>query len=148
METINKIDKLLMTHALHVATQSDDTRKVGAVLYFKDTDTFIEDFNRFPEGVQYESSRCEKPLKYKWYEHAERNVIYKAAQHKHVSTKNSTMYSTYFPCVDCTRAIIQAGIKRLVVNKEPDYKHATWGNDWTIANEMLHESNIETTFLT
>jgi dCMP deaminase len=45
--------------------------------------------------------------------HAEMNAIIQAALHG-VSTKGSTCYVTHFPCINCTKALINAGITRLV----------------------------------
>jgi len=45
--------------------------------------------------------------------HAETNAIIQAALHG-VSTKGSTCYVTHFPCINCTKALINAGIVRLV----------------------------------
>ena len=45
--------------------------------------------------------------------HAETNAIIQAALHG-VSTRDSTCYVTHFPCINCTKALINAGIVRLV----------------------------------
>jgi len=45
--------------------------------------------------------------------HAETNAIIQAALHG-VSTRGSTCYVTHFPCISCTKALINAGIVRLV----------------------------------
>jgi dCMP deaminase len=45
--------------------------------------------------------------------HAETNAIIQAALHG-VSTKGATCYVTHFPCISCTKAVINAGIDRLV----------------------------------
>jgi dCMP deaminase len=45
--------------------------------------------------------------------HAETNAIIQAALHG-VSTKGSTCYVTHMPCINCTKALINAGIVRLV----------------------------------
>jgi dCMP deaminase len=45
--------------------------------------------------------------------HAEMNAIIQAALHG-VSTKGATCYVTHFPCINCTKALINAGIARLV----------------------------------
>jgi dCMP deaminase len=45
--------------------------------------------------------------------HAETNAIIQAALHG-VSTKGCTCYVTHFPCINCTKALINAGITRLV----------------------------------
>ena len=45
--------------------------------------------------------------------HAETNAIIQAALHG-VSTKGATCYVTHFPCINCSKALINAGISRLV----------------------------------
>ena len=45
--------------------------------------------------------------------HAETNAIIQAALHG-VSTKGSTCYVTHLPCISCTKALINAGISRIV----------------------------------
>lgn len=45
--------------------------------------------------------------------HAEVNAIYFAAK-QGISTDNSTLYCTHSPCVNCAKAIVQAGIYRVI----------------------------------
>ena len=45
--------------------------------------------------------------------HAETNAIIQAALHG-VSTRDSTCYVTHLPCIQCTKALINAGIRRIV----------------------------------
>lgn len=45
--------------------------------------------------------------------HAETNAIIQAALHG-VCTKNATCYVTHLPCINCTKALINAGIVRIV----------------------------------
>jgi len=45
--------------------------------------------------------------------HAEQNAIIQAAKHG-ISINGATLYCTNFPCVICTKMIINAGIKRIV----------------------------------
>lgn len=47
--------------------------------------------------------------------HAETNAIIQAALHG-VSTKGAACYVTHYPCLNCTKALINAGITRLVYN--------------------------------
>jgi dCMP deaminase len=47
--------------------------------------------------------------------HAETNAIIQAALHG-VSTRGATCYVTHFPCVNCAKALVNAGIVRLVYN--------------------------------
>lgn len=56
----------------------------------------------------------QRPEKYLWVEHAERNAVYNAAR-LGLSTIGATAYITYgTPCSDCARALIQAGVKEVV----------------------------------
>ncbi|MBM3125373.1 MAG: dCMP deaminase [Chloroflexi bacterium] len=45
--------------------------------------------------------------------HAETNAIIQAALHG-VSTRDSTPYVTHLPCIQCTKALINAGVRRIV----------------------------------
>jgi dCMP deaminase len=66
--------------------------------------------------------------------HAETNAIIQAALHG-VSTKGSICYVTHFPCINCTKALINAGITRLV--------YATSYRLDENALDFLHTANVE-----
>src|SRR5690554_3205477 len=107
----------------HVAQWSKDkSRKVGCVFVNEKQAVLSMGYNGFPRGVNDDvKERYERPAKYMWTEHSERNAIYNAA-YEDVSLRNSTAYVTFFPCTDCARSMIQCGVKR-VVAPEPDYSH-------------------------
>lgn len=130
-----------------VATWSKDTnRKVGAVVVDKDRIVLSMGYNGFPRGCDDSiAQRFEKPEKYLFTEHAERNAIYHAAR-VGVSLKGCTMYATLFPCSDCARGIIQSGIKTLVA-PVPDVEHEKWGESFKVALQMFDEANIEVKLL-
>ena len=68
--------------------------------------------------------------------HAETNAIIQAALHG-VSTRGSTCYVTHLPCINCTKALINAGITRIV-----------YGNAYRIdenAMMFLRDAGIELT---
>jgi dCMP deaminase len=48
--------------------------------------------------------------------HAETNAIIQAALHG-VSTRGATCYVTHLPCINCTKALINAGISRIVYSE-------------------------------
>ena len=65
--------------------------------------------------------------------HAEQNAIVQAATHG-VSIKDSVLYSTTHPCILCSKLIINAGIKKIVIQKSyPD----------KLSEEMLKEAGVE-----
>lgn len=138
-------DKRFMDLAEHFASWSKDLRRgVGAVIVDPDTRNVLSHgYNGLPRGLSDDlGERLERPAKYLWTEHAERNALYNAP----LSVRGATMYCTFFPCAECARAIIQCGIKRLVT-RPPDLDHATWGESFTVAIVMLNEVGIEITYI-
>ena len=131
----------------HIATWSKDINTVtGAVIADKDHRIVSVGYNGFPSGCDDScKERYERPLKYMYTEHAERNAIYNAARIG-VSTKDCTLYVMWFPCADCARAIIQSGITKLVC-KEPDLELPKWGEHFKIALEMLKEAKVEINYI-
>lgn len=92
-----------------------ERKKVGAVIV-KDRMIISDGFNGTPTGFE---NPCEDEEGYtKWYVlHAEANAILKVAK----STQNAegaTLYITLSPCKECSKLIIQAGIKRVVFMKQ------------------------------
>lgn len=137
-----------MDLARHVSTWSKDkSTKVGCVIVAPDMRTVVAmGYNGFPRGV-YDDMQCrhERPLKYKWTEHAERNAIYNAA-HKGISLQGCKMFVPWFPCCDCARAVIQTGITELYCHK-PDLSDERWGADFVISLEMLGEAEVEVVYV-
>lgn len=88
-------------------------RKVGALLV-KDQMIISDGYNGTPAGFE---NICEdevgttKP----YVLHAEANAITKIARSGN-SSQGSTLYITASPCLECSKLIIQAGIKRVVFN--------------------------------
>ncbi|MBU2565534.1 MAG: dCMP deaminase family protein [Candidatus Thermoplasmatota archaeon] len=64
--------------------------------------------------------------------HAEQNAVIQAALFG-VSIKNSTLYSTHYPCSICAKMLINADINEIVYDK--DYED-------DLAKQILSESNI------
>lgn len=144
---MSKWDNRFNEMAKLVASWSKDTNtKVGAVVVDKDKIVLSMGYNGFPRGCDDKiESRYEKPAKYLYTEHAERNCVYHAARHG-VSLKDCTIHCTMFPCCDCARAIIQAGITE-VVAPEPDVNHEKWGESFRVSLLMFEESNVNVKFI-
>lgn len=99
--------------AAHAATKSKDSTKVGAALIGLDGEVRLTSFNGPPKGVRDLPERFERPTKYLFAAHAERNLIAFAAR-EGIRTKGCTVYATHAPCSICAQVMIQAGIKHLV----------------------------------
>ncbi|TPL38882.1 dCMP deaminase family protein [Mesorhizobium sp. B2-4-6] len=140
-------DLRFMTLARHVGGWSKDrSRQVGCVVVGEDNIVRAIGFNGFPRGLDDEvAARHQRPAKYLWTEHAERNAIYAAAR-AGVSLSGTRMYVPWFPCVDCARAIVQAGIVELIA-MEPDMDDPQWGEGFAVSIEMLTEAGIKVRYL-
>ncbi|HIT83471.1 MAG TPA: dCMP deaminase family protein [Candidatus Avibacteroides faecavium] len=90
-------------------------RKVGALIV-KDKMIISDGYNGTPAGFE---NICEdddnKTLPYVL--HAEANAITKIACSNN-SSRGATLYVTDAPCIECSKLIIQAGIKRVVYAKK------------------------------
>jgi peptidyl-dipeptidase Dcp len=85
-------------------------RKVGA-LVVKDKMIISDGYNGTPSGFE---NVCEENNVTKPYVlHAEANAITKLARSSN-NSDGSTLYVTASPCIECSKLIIQAGIKRVV----------------------------------
>ncbi len=135
-----------MSLAEWAASQSEDrSRKTGAVIVDEDSRVVGIGWNQFPRRLDTKvEARHERPAKYQWTEHAERNAIYDAAA-LGVSTKGTTMFLTWYPCADCARAVIQAGIHTLV-SVEPDWDDPKWAADFATVQAMLKEAMVVVIF--
>jgi dCMP deaminase len=75
---------------------------------------------------------------YKYEIHAEMNAIVWAAR-EGISIQGATIYCTYEPCFDCTRAIIAAGLKRIVFREKYKHHEGTEVSDFVKANGAVIE---------
>ena len=138
-------DRRFLELAATIGTWSKDrSAKTGCVIVGADRLVCSTGFNGFVRGVDDNiASRHERPAKYSWTEHAERNAIYNAAR-MGVSLVGTTCYVNWFPCVDCARAIIQTGMVRLV-GLQPNHNDVKWGTDFKFALDMFDEVGLEFT---
>ena len=86
-------------------------RKVGALLV-KNNMIISDGYNGTPSGFP---NVCESPegVTLPYVLHAEANAITKVARSNN-SSEGSTLYVSTSPCMECSKLIIQAGIKRVV----------------------------------
>ncbi len=96
-----------------------DRLRAGAILV-KNNRIISTGYNGSPPGLPHcdndaghllEEGHCIRTI------HAEHNAILQAATAHGVSTDGSTMYSKYNPCMHCSKYVIAAGIKRVVMGK-------------------------------
>ena len=124
----------------------DRSRGVGAVVVTDDEDEVVIGWNGFCRKINDDvEERHQRPAKYLWSEHSERNAFYNAARLGR-STMNCRIYQTMYPCAHCARGIIQCGIKE-VITYEPDWNDLTYADEFAVTKEMLTEAGVAVRFM-
>ncbi len=91
---------------------TDPDTQVGCVVTTLEGRILVTGANHHTYGTAPNETNSQRPEKYDWIEHDERNAIYAAAR-QGVALGGSVMYLPGFPCVECARAIAQSGIRIL-----------------------------------
>lgn len=130
----------------------DPSTQVGAVIVSPDNLIVATGYNGWVRGVSEfapDDPRWNRPDKYYWMAHAERNAIDNCAR-VGVKLDGCTLYSTVMPCADCTRGIIQVGIKRVVVAKDVMveftkhmHDNQTWVQGLEASRDMFDEAGVK-----
>ena len=110
-------------------------RKVGA-LVVKDKMIISDGYNGTPSGFENvceDDNNVTKP----YVLHAEANAITKLARSSN-NSDGSTLYVTAAPCIECSKLIIQSGIKRVVYGEKYRLEEGI---------ELLRKANIEVMYL-
>ena len=107
-----KFDLSFLHMAKVWAQNSHAGRKKVGCLIVRDYSIISDGYNGTPSGFD---NRCEdEDGETKWEVlHAEANAISKLAKSDQ-SSLGATLYTTFSPCKDCAKLVLQAGIKRLV----------------------------------
>jgi dCMP deaminase len=105
-------------------------------------------FNGMPRGFNENiPARYERPAKYLYMEHAERNTLYSAAR-QGVSLIGSSAYITAPPCIDCARGLIQTGVVKVMVPKDHEFANRKdWKDNFKESISMMRECHVEYSFL-
>ena len=145
---VNKWDfRFIELADLQVAQWSKDrSSKVGCVLV-KDREIITTGFNGMPRGCDDNvEARHERPEKYSWFLHAELNAIVNAAR-QGKCTLGCDAYLNWYPCDHCAGVLVNAGIKRVYCDQEPEWKHEKWGENFKRAKTILAEGGVEVIYM-
>ena len=128
-----------------VASRSKDpSTQIGAVIVGPAHEIRSTGYNSLPRRVRDDiPERLERPTKYLWIEHAERNAIYNAAR-AGTPLEDCTLYAELTPCMDCARAIVQAGIVAVVLDEErvERYSSEQYNPHFALVAELFKEAGI------
>lgn len=138
---LSKDDAMYMNIARVVALRSRDEKfKVGAVIA-RGNKILSYGWNGTPHGMDNETRNHDASTKWEVI-HAETNAIAKLAASTS-SSEGATLYLTVAPCSECTKLILQSGIKRVVYKwpylKEVDGVRITQN----YALELLQDNGVE-----
>lgn len=122
----------------------DTSTKVGAIILAPYTHQILSmGYNGMPRDFdETKMDRWERPAKYLYTEHAERNAIYNACRNG-TCLENSIIITTLFPCADCMRGIIQSGIKKIITRNANIEANERWGAHFDAALLMAKECDVD-----
>ena len=129
---MNKFDEKYMAMAeIWAGNSYCKRRKVGALLV-KDRMIISDGYNGTPSGFE-NICEDENGITKPYVLHAEANAITKVAKSGN-SSEGATLYVTAAPCRECSKLIIQAGIRRVV-----------YVNEYSVRDgfELLRRAGIE-----
>lgn len=127
-------DEYFLGIAKVVALRSNCVKRKVAAVIVKDKRIIATGYNGTPRGVQNCNEggcpRCNQmassgtQLEECLCSHGEENAITQSAYHG-VTIKESTLYTTFSPCLLCTKMIINSGIKEVVFNVDYPLSHTS-----------------------
>ncbi len=127
-----------MAHTISQRSK-DPSTQAGAVIADIDNVVIGLGYNGFPRGVDNETFPWERDgklqdTKYAYVCHAEENAVYNANN----TTKGAKIYCTLFPCNECSKTLIQNGIKEVI------FENDKYHNDdiWVASRRMLDAAGI------
>lgn len=115
----------------------DQSTKVGAFILDVNGSTLLSrGYNGIPRGCNDDDpARHERPLKYSFFEHAERNAIYNLAR---AQLKGSFAVTTSQPSMSCTRALISVGVTEVFI---PENEHKELSTDLSLL--LFNEAKVQ-----
>lgn len=128
--------------ALAASKSKDRSTQVGAVVVGPDNDLRASGYNGYPRLVtdDHDGSH-DRETRLLHTIHAEANSIAAAAR-AGTSTKGCRMYVTHWPCADCSKLIIQAGICEVIAPKPTDEFYERWKDSMDAGLAMFREAGV------
>ena len=136
---------------LSAQRSKDPNKQVGACIVDPNRIILGIGYNGFPRGCSDETLPWAKKsqdgdklkTKYPYVCHAEMNAIMNKNQS---SLQDSTIYVTMFPCNECSKLIIQGGIKEVIYYEDKRHGKANAGPDpaYTASMTLLEMAGIKT----
>ena len=136
--------RFLDAAALVASWSKDPSTRVGCVIVNERRHIVATGYNGFPKGVEDSVERLnDRPTKYLMVQHAEVNALLQAE----TSIRGTTAYVTHQPCANCTGAMIQAGIKRIVTYRADPGLAERFEASFNASAVMLEDAGVEIEFV-
>lgn len=135
----------LMREAYAEAAEfSDDLSTKNGALLVSPAGVVLRGSNRFPvASLALDPANHRRPRKYAFTEHAERDVIFKAAYHG-ICTRGLIMVCPWACCAECARAIVMVGISKVVAHKQAfDMSPPRWQQPIVEGLEILAAGDVK-----
>lgn len=120
MEKLNEIlksesrlswESYFMSNAILTSLRSPSLKKKVGCVIVRNNRVIASGYNGFPQGAPHESIHLDG------HEvntiHAEQNAIAQCAL-MGISSNESEIYVTHFPCINCAKMIVGSGIKKII----------------------------------
>lgn len=122
---------------LSALRSKDPNTQVGACIVSKENKILSMGYNGFPKGCDDDLFPWEREgdvldTKYAFVTHSELNAI---LNYRGGSLEGTRLYVSLFPCNECAKAIIQAGIKEVIYDSD---KYD--GTDTNTASKMMFDA--------
>jgi dCMP deaminase len=111
----------------------DEETQVGVVIVDESRRILATGYNGFPPGSNDFHLPATRPEKYAYMVHAELNAIASSRQ----DLRGSCLYVSLSPCKECAKAIITAGVKRVVFRKKYN------NEDFNFVKNLLSSCGVE-----
>lgn len=112
-----RYDKKYLEIAEKIAELSHAKKKKVGSIIVKDSIIISDGYNGTPTNFENTCEDLEGNTK--WYTlHSEANAITKLARRGGVSAEGATLYITLSPCKECSKLILQSGIKNVIYLEE------------------------------
>ena len=112
-----RYDNVYMSIAHKISELSHANRKKVGSIIVKDSVIISDGYNGTPSGYENECEDLEGNTK--WYTlHSEANAITKLVRTGGASALDATLYITLSPCKECSKLILQSGIKNVYYDEE------------------------------
>jgi len=145
MSSIPNWDEYYLEICRAVGRRSKDPNtQLGCVVVGPAHEIRSTGYNSFPRGIRDDvPERLVRPTKYLWIEHAERNAICNAAR-AGTATEGCTLYVELMPCMDCARAIVQAGIVEVAIsaNRMRQYSSDYYNEHFGMVEVLFAEAGV------